>query len=90
MSKLNLDGFELEPGQVRSVTSDGGKVTHSVELLLGSQTKAELALNDAKDSVDFAVSDTEIAEIPQLQCTMDKDTLRNFILGLKNLYNNMS
>lgn len=89
MTKLNLDNFQLEQGQVRTVTKNGGKTIQSVELLLGSQTKSEMILNEELNVVNLIVRDTDIADIPKLQCSVTKDTLRNFITGLTNLYNTL-
>ncbi len=90
MQKLDLEYFQLELGQVRTITKDSGKTVQSIELLLGDQTKAEMMLNDAQNLISFIVRDTQLAEVPELECMMNKDTLRNFIVGLKNLYNNMT
>ena len=89
MAKLNLDNFQLEQGQVRMVTKNGGKTIQSVELLLGSQTKSEMILDEELNAVNLVVRDTDIADIPSLQCSITKDTLRNFITGLTSLYNTL-
>lgn len=89
MAKLNLDNFQLEQGQVRMVTKNGGKTIQSVELLLGSQTKSEMILDEELNVVNLVVRDTDIADIPRLQCSVTKDTLRNFITGLTSLYNTL-
>ncbi len=89
MAKLNLDNFQLEQGQVRMVTKNGGKTIQSVELLLGSQTKSEMILDEELNAVNLVVRDTDIADIPSLQCSVTKDTLRNFITGLTSLYNTL-
>lgn len=89
MTKLNLDNFQLEQGQVRMVTKNGGKTIQSVELLLGSQTKSEMILDEELNAVNLVVRDTDIADIPSLQCSVTKDTLRNFITGLTSLYNTL-
>lgn len=89
MAKLNLDNFQLKQGQVRMVTKNGGKTIQSVELLLGSQTKSEMILDEELNAVNLVVRDTDIADIPSLQCSVTKDTLRNFITGLTSLYNTL-
>lgn len=87
MAYLNLDNTQLELGQVRTVTKDSGKTIESVELLLGDQTKAEMKIDNELDVVNVTIKDTDLADVPDLNCAMNKTTLRDFIIGLKNLYN---
>ena len=85
MPQLNLDDFQLQLGQVRTVSKDSGQTIESVELLLGDQTKAEMIINENLNVMNLIVRDTVLADIPQLQCAINKETLRNFIIGLPNL-----
>lgn len=87
MPQLNLDSFQLQLGQVRTVSKDSGQTIESVELLLGDQTKAELVVNEDLNVMNLIVRDTVLADIPQLQCAVNKETLKNFISGLTKLYN---
>lgn len=89
MPQLNLDNFQLQLGQVRIVSKDSGKTIQSVEILLGDQTKAEMMVNENLNIMNLIVRDTVLADIPQLQCAVDKETLYNLILGLTKLYNNL-
>lgn len=89
MMQINLDDFQLQLGQVRMVTKDSGQTVQSVEILLGDQTKAEMIVNEKSNVMNLVVRDTVLADIPQLQCAVDKSTLRNFISGLTKLYNNL-
>ena len=89
MQQLNLDDFQLQLGQVRTVSKDSGKTVESVELLLGDQTKAEMMIDENLNVMNLVVRDTVLADIPQLQCAVTKETLRNFIAGLTKLYNNL-
>lgn len=89
MPQLNLDNFQLQLGEVRITTKDSGRTVQSVELLLGDQTKAEMMVNEKFNIMNLVVRDTVLADVPQLQCSVDKTTLRNFISGLTKLYNTM-
>ena len=89
MPQLNLDDFQFQLGQVRIVSKDSGQTIESVELLLGDQTKAEMMVNEDLNVMNLVVRDTVLADIPQLQCAVNKETLRNFISGLTKLYNNL-
>lgn len=87
--QLNLDDFQLQLGQVRMITKDSGQTVQSIEILLGDQTKAEMMVDEKLNVMNLVVRDTVLADIPQLQCAIDKETLRNFISGLTKLYNSL-
>lgn len=89
MPQLNLDNFQLQLGQVRTVSKDSGQTVQSIEILLGDQTKAEMMVDEKLNVMNLVVRDTVLADIPQLQCAIDKETLRNFISGLTKLYNSL-
>lgn len=90
MSQLNLDNFQLQIGQVRMITKDSGQTVQSIEILLGDQTKAEMMVNEKLNVMNLVIRDTVLSDIPQLQCAVDKITLRNFISGLTKLYNSLN
>ena len=71
MPQLNLDNFQLQLGQIRTVS------------------KAEMMADENLNIMNLVVRDTVLADIPQLQCAVDKKTLRNFITGLTKLYNTL-
>lgn len=87
--QLNLDNFQLQLGQVRMITKDSGQTVQSIEILLGDQTKAEMMIDEKLNIMNLVVRDTVIADIPQLQCSINKETLRNFIIGLNKLHNSL-
>jgi len=87
MRQLNLDDFQLQLGQVRMVTKDSGQTVQSVEILLGDQTKSEMMIDEKTNVMSLVIRDTVLSDIPQLQCAIDKETLRNFIVGITKLYN---
>ena len=90
MPQLNLDDFQLELGQVRMITKDSGQTVQSIELLLGDQIKSEMIIDENSNVMNLIIRDTVLADIPQLQCAVDKTTLRNFIAGLTKLYNTLN
>lgn len=79
---------QIELGQVKSITSKGGTFVDFVELLFSPTTKAQFAPSKDLKTIEFSVSDNNLT-LPQLQCNMDKDTLRNLIISLKNIYNEL-
>ena len=87
-TKLNIMEDQLELGQVKTITSKNGKFVDYCELLFSPTTKAQFAPSEDLKTVDFSVSDNHL-ELPQLQCVIDKETLRNLIISLKNIYNEL-
>lgn len=85
---LDIIDRQLELGDVKTITSNGGSVVKFIELLFSSTTKAQFALSDDQKTAEILVSDNNLA-MPQLYCKMNKETLRNLILSLKNIYNQL-
>ena len=84
---LDIIDRQLELGDVKTITGSGG-IVKFIELLFSSTTKAQFSLSDDKKTVEILVSDNNLS-MPQLYCKMDKETLRNLILSLKNLHNQL-
>lgn len=85
---LQIMEEQIEIGQVKVIMSSGGKIVDFCELLFSPTTKAQFAPSDDKKSILFSVSDNNLS-LPQLQCNMDKSTLRDLIINLKNIYNEL-
>ena len=88
MKSLQVMDDQMEIGQVKTITSNGGRTVDYCELLFSSTTKAQFAPSEDKTTMTFAVSDNNVS-LPQLQCNMDKETLRNLIIALKSIYNQL-
>lgn len=84
---LDIIDRQLELGDIKTITGNGG-IVKFIELLFSHTTKAQFALSDDKKAVEILVSDNNLS-MPQLYCKMDKETLRNLILSLKNLHNQL-
>ena len=87
--KLDIIEDQIELGQVKTITSRGGKFVDFVELLFSPTTKTQFAPSDDLKTIAFAVMDNNL-DLPQLQCNMDKETLRNLIIALKSIYNQLN
>lgn len=83
---LDIIDRQLSVGQVKTIRT--GDYLDYVELLFSSTTKVQLAPSDDNKSVRLSVSDNSL-ELPQLDCIVSKNTLYNYILSLKNLYNQL-
>lgn len=85
---LDIMNEQLELGQTKVICSDGGKFIDYVELLFSQTTKVQFAPSNNRKMVRLSVSDNTL-ELPQLDCLITKEILRNFILSLKNIYNEL-
>ena len=87
--KLDIIEDQIELGQVKTITSKGGTFVDFVELLFSPTTKAQFAPDDNLREIVFSVMDNNL-DLPELQCNMDKETLRNLIMALKSIYNQLN
>lgn len=85
---LDIIDQQLEVGQTKVISSDGGRFIDYVELLFSPTTKVQFAPSKDKKMVRLSVSDNTL-ELPQLDCLITKEVLRNYILNLKNIYNEL-
>lgn len=79
---------QLKIGQVKSVTSDFGRYIDYVELLFSPTTKVQFRPSENKANIVFAVSDNNL-DLPEMVCELTRDTVRNLIVSLKNVYNEL-
>lgn len=83
---LDIIDRQLELGDVKTITTNGGANIKFVELLFSPTTKVQFAPSDDRKTVRMSVSDNTL-ELPQLDCLVTKETLRDYIISLKNIYN---
>lgn len=83
---LDIIERQISVGQVKTIRT--GEYLDYVELLFSPTTKVQLAPSTDNKSVRLSVSDNSL-ELPQLDCVVSKNTLYNYILSLKNLYNQL-
>ncbi len=89
MSKsLDIIDRQLELGQTKVISRDGGRIIDYVELLFSPTTKVQFAPSADRKFVRLSVSDNTL-ELPQLDCLVTKDVLRDYIISLKNIYNEL-
>ena len=89
MKDLEIVESQLEVGQVKSITTNGGRTVELIELLLGDTTKAQMYVDREKNMMQLVVKDTDLA-LPSLECYVDASTLRDLIVSLKNMYNEVN
>ena len=85
---LDIIDRQLEIGDIKVITTNGGTLIKFVELLFSPTTKVQFAPTEDRKSVRLSVSDNTL-ELPQLDCLLTKETLRNYIVSLKNVYNTL-
>ncbi len=85
---LDIIEDQIQVGDVKTITYNGGTNIKYIELLFSPTTKAQFVPSADKRSIAFSVSDNNL-QLPQLCCQIEKSTLRDLILGLKNVYNEL-
>ena len=85
---MNIIDEQLKIGQVKSITSDFGRTVDYTELLFSPTTKAQFQPNKGRTALIFSVSDGNF-DLPEMVCELDRETLRNLIVSLKNMYNEL-
>lgn len=86
MAYLQITENNLEIGDVLSVTSGNGSTLKTLQMLIGDKTEASMSVDIENNCVVFNVSDTDV-ELPQLQCNLNKSTIKDLLVGLKTFYN---
>lgn len=79
---------QLKIGQVKTITSNFGREIDYAELLFSQTTKAQFQPNEKKTGIIFSVSDNNL-DLPEMVCELERDTIRNLIVALKNMYNEL-
>lgn len=82
---LDILDDQLELGQTKIISRDGGRIVDFVELLLSTSTKGQFAPSTDKKMVELCIKDTDLS-LPQLECSMTKASLKDLIVGLKAIY----
>ena len=86
--KLDILDEQLNVGDVKAITYNGGLNIRYIELLFSPTTKVQFAPSEDKKSIKMSVSDNNLS-LPQLQCNINKEVLRDLIINLKNIYNEL-
>ena len=81
-SRLSIENDRLKVGQVKRVTSNNGNKIDSITLLLNESVEVLFAPNG--NTLEFTVSNPNI---DNLDCTIDKETLRDLVISFKDAYN---
>lgn len=83
---LDIIDQQMSVGQVKTIRT--GEYLNYVELLFSPTTKIQIAPSNDRKTVRLSVSDNHL-ELPQLDCLVTKNTLYDYLIALKNLYNQL-
>lgn len=83
---LDVIEQQLNVGDVKTISN--GNIIKYIELLFSPTTKVQFAPSDNNKSMRLSVSDNNL-EMPELDCVVTKKTLRDYIISLKNMYNQL-
>ena len=84
-NSLDILNNQMSVGQVKTIRT--GDHLDYVEMLFSNELSAQLApLEDG--TIQFVVKDSEF-KLPNMSCKMDKNTIHNLIIALKELYSEM-
>ncbi len=83
---LDIIEQQLNVGDVKTISN--GNTIKYIELLFSPTTKVQFAPSDDNRSMRLSVSDNNL-EMPELDCVIPKKTLRDYMISLKNIYNQM-
>ncbi len=83
---LDIIEQQLNVGDVKTISN--GNIIKYIELLFSPTTKVQFALSDDNKSMRLSVSDNNL-DMQELDCVITKGTLRDYIIGLKNMYNEL-
>lgn len=83
-SKLSIEEEKLKVGQVKRIVSNGGKKIDFIELLLNDNV--EVLFSPKGGVLEFTISNPNV-DMSNLDCSIDKETLRDFVIAIKDAYN---
>lgn len=83
-SKLSIEEEKLKVGQVKRIVSNGGKKIDFIELLLNDNV--EVLFSPKGNVLEFTISNPNV-DMSNLDCSIDKETLRDFVIAIKDAYN---
>ena len=84
-NSLDILNNQMSVGQVKTIRT--GDHLDYVEMLFSNELSAQLApLEDG--TIQFVVKDSEF-KLPNMSCKMERDTIHNLIVALKELYSEM-
>ena len=82
---LQIIEDQIELGDVKTITSNGGQNVKFIELLFSPTVRAQFAPSKDMKTVEMSIFDNNL-ELPDLDCKMSKGSLYDLIVSLKKIY----
>lgn len=80
---------QLKLGEVKTIRSNNGKQLEEAELLFSNTTIAKFAVNRETNKLEFLIDNTDF-KYQDLECSLDKSTIRNIYTIFRELYNELN
>lgn len=78
----------LQMGEIKSIRSNGGTTLNMLELLFSPTTLVTFTVNRQTNKVDFVIDNTDL-KYQDLSCSLDKKTLKDLYINVRDLYNEL-
>ncbi len=85
MKDFNMTDKQMELGQIKVISRNGGRIVDYIQLLVSPTTEAQFMPSDDRKSVSLCVKDVDLT-LPKLECNITKSTLKDLIMSLETLY----
>lgn len=79
---------QLKLGEVKTIHSNNGKQLEEAELLFSSTTIAKFVVDRETNKLNFQIDNTDF-KYQDLECSLDKSTIRNIYIVFRDLYNEL-
>ena len=80
---------QLKLGEVKTIRSNNGRQLEEVELLFSNTTIAKFVVNRDTNRLNFQIDNTDF-KYQDLECSLDKSTIRNIYIIFRDLYNELT
>ena len=80
---------QLKLGEVKTIRSNNGKQLEAAELLFSNTTIAKFVVDRDANRLNFLIDNTDF-KYQDLECSLDKSTIRNIYIIFRDLYNELT
>lgn len=85
MKDFDMVDNQLEIGQVKTISRNGGRIIDYIQLPMSLTTDARIMPSSDNKSILLCIKDTDLT-LPKLECVITKSTLKDLIMNLEMLY----
>ena len=80
---------QLKLGEVKTIRSNNGKQLEEAELLFSNTTIEKFVVDRDANRLNFLIDNTDF-KYQDLECSLDKSTIRNIYTVFRDLYNELT